>query len=203
MGNVFTRGWLLVGHESLIPKPNDYFVSRMGTVSVILTRNKQGEILVLLNCCTHRGLKVCGYHQGNSAAFTCPYHGWSYSTDRDRISQPGALVGVPRSEEGYGGNLDREAWGLERCPNVVNYKGTVWANWDLAAMPFEDYLGHMLMFLDCVLDHRDGSPGGLEVIGGVQKWRVRSNWKLSAKNFVGDLYHEVSHQSANLAEIGP
>ena len=40
-----TRGWLLVGHESLIPKPNDYFVSRMGTESVILTRNKQGEIL--------------------------------------------------------------------------------------------------------------------------------------------------------------
>ena len=84
MENVFTLGWLLVGHESLIPKPNDYFGSRMGTVSVILTRNKQGEILVLLNSCTHRGLKVCGYHQGNSAAFTCPYHGWSYSTDRDR-----------------------------------------------------------------------------------------------------------------------
>jgi len=40
MENVFTRGWLLVGHESLIPKPNNYFVSRMGTESVILTRNK-------------------------------------------------------------------------------------------------------------------------------------------------------------------
>ena len=67
----------------------------------------------------------------------------------------------------------------------------------------EDYLGDMRMFLDCVLDHRDGSAGGSEVIGGVQKWRVQSNWKLSAENFVGDLYHEVSHQSANLAEIGP
>jgi phenylpropionate dioxygenase-like ring-hydroxylating dioxygenase large terminal subunit len=42
MENVFTRGWLLVGHESLIPKPNDYFISRMGQESVILTRNKQG-----------------------------------------------------------------------------------------------------------------------------------------------------------------
>jgi len=203
MENIFTPGWLLVGHESLIPKPNDYFVSRMGTESVILTRNKQGEILVLLNSCTHRGMKVCRYDQGNSAVFTCPYHGWSFSTDRERVSQPGALVGVPRSEEGYGGKLDREGWGLERCPHVVNYKGTVWANWDSAAMPFEDYLGDMRMFLDCVLDHRDGSAGGSEVIGGVQKWRVRSNWKLSAENFVDDLYHEVSHQSANLAEIGP
>jgi phenylpropionate dioxygenase-like ring-hydroxylating dioxygenase large terminal subunit len=89
---------------------------------------------------------------------------------------------VPGSEEGYGGKLDREAWGLERCPHVLNYKGTVWANWDSAAMPFEDYLGDMRMFLDCALDHRDGSPGGSEIIGGVQKWRVRSNWKLSAEN---------------------
>jgi phenylpropionate dioxygenase-like ring-hydroxylating dioxygenase large terminal subunit len=66
-----------------------------------------------------------------------------------------------------------------------------------------DYLGDMRLFLDCALDHRDGSPGGSEVIGGVQKWRARGNWKLSAENFVGDPYHEASHKPDNLAEIGP
>ena len=43
---VFTRAWLLVGHEGLIPDPDDYFVSRMGKDSVILTRNQQNEIMV-------------------------------------------------------------------------------------------------------------------------------------------------------------
>ena len=32
---VFTRAWLLVGHEGLIPEPDDYFVSRMGKDSVM------------------------------------------------------------------------------------------------------------------------------------------------------------------------
>ena len=27
---VFSRAWLFVGHETQIPKPGDYFVSRMG-----------------------------------------------------------------------------------------------------------------------------------------------------------------------------
>lgn len=200
---IFARGWLLVGHESLIPRPNDYFVSRMGKDSVILTRNAQGEVLVLLNSCPHRGMRVCRYDQGNAAVLTCPYHGWSFSTDRSRVARPGALVGVPRLEEGYGGTLDREAWGLPLCPNVVNYKGTIWASWDAAAPAFLEYLGDMKLFLDCALDRRDGREGGSELLGGVQKWRVKCNWKLCAENFIGDLYHEVSHQSANLAQIGP
>ena len=33
---LFTRAWLFVGHESLIAKPGDFFVSRMGKESVIL-----------------------------------------------------------------------------------------------------------------------------------------------------------------------
>jgi len=50
----------------------------MGKDSVILTRNQQNEIMVFLNSCPHRGMKVCRYDQGNEAVFTCPYHGWTY-----------------------------------------------------------------------------------------------------------------------------
>jgi phenylpropionate dioxygenase-like ring-hydroxylating dioxygenase large terminal subunit len=199
---VFTRAWLLVGHEGLIPDPDDYFVSRMGKDSVILTRNQQNEIMVFLNSCPHRGMKVCRYDQGNEAVFTCPYHGWSFSTNRDRVEVPGQLVGVPHFEAGYSGNLDRVKWGLPRCPNVINYKGSIWASWDPDAPAFEDYLGDMKLYLDTALDHRDGAPGGSELLGGVQKWRIRCNWKTVSENFAGDLYHGISHQSANLAEIG-
>ena len=50
---------------------------------------------------------------------------------------------------------------------------------------------------------RDGSPGGSEVVAGVQKWRVRCNWKFAPENFVGDLYHDISHRSVDIIGIGP
>ena len=46
---LFARAWLFVGHESLIPKPGDFYVSRMGEESVILCRDQAGAVHVFLN----------------------------------------------------------------------------------------------------------------------------------------------------------
>ncbi|MGD9941651.1 MAG: aromatic ring-hydroxylating dioxygenase subunit alpha [Burkholderiaceae bacterium] len=200
---VFSRAWLFVGHEALVPKPDDYFVSRMGTDSVILTRDRQGQLHVFLNTCTHRGMTLCRYDQGNSRTFSCPYHGWSFSTDGKLVDRPGALLGVPGFDTHYHGELQKKDWGLKRVAKVENYKGTVWATWDEGAPPFLEYVGDMKHYLDYALDHRDGSPGGSDVIAGVQKWRVHANWKLASENFIGDLYHDISHRSVDLVGIGP
>ena len=139
---LFTRAWLFVGHESQIPKPGDFFVSRMGDESVILCRDAQGAVHVFLNSCRHRGMKVCRYEQGNTSLFVCPYHSWSYTTD-------GKLQGVPLYRVLYEGTLrarglvadrGRRSW---RC-----YKGTVWASWDPQAPDFLD------------LSRRRGGPSG-------------------------------------------
>lgn len=200
---IFSRAWLFVGHESLVPKPDDYFVSRMGTESVILTRDRQGQIQVMLNSCAHRGMKLCRYDHGNNRTFTCPYHGWSFSTDGKLVEKPGELVGVPGHATHYKGELDKKQWGLKTVAQVVNYKGAIWATWDPDAPPFLDYIGNMRLYLDAALDHRDGSAGGSEVIGGVQKWRVKCNWKFAPENFIGDLYHDISHRSVDIVGIGP
>jgi len=115
---VFARAWLFVGHESQIPEPGDYVVSGMGEESVILCRDRRGEIHVFLNSCRHRGMKVCRYDEGTTTVFTCPYHGWSYGTD-------GKLVGVPFFREAYHSTLDRSQWGLVEVAQLCRYKGTV------------------------------------------------------------------------------
>jgi phenylpropionate dioxygenase-like ring-hydroxylating dioxygenase large terminal subunit len=45
---VFARAWLLVGHESQIPGPGDFFVSSMGEESVILCRDRAQKVHVFL-----------------------------------------------------------------------------------------------------------------------------------------------------------
>jgi phenylpropionate dioxygenase-like ring-hydroxylating dioxygenase large terminal subunit len=200
---IFRRGWLFVGHESQVPKPDDFYVSRMGEDSVILTRDRQGKLHVLLNSCRHRGMKLCRYDEGNTRLFSCPYHAWGYSTDGNLVSTPGELVGVPGYKKYYHEKLDKREWGLIQVAQMVNYRGTIWATWDKNAAPFEDYLGGMRLWLDSALDHRDGREGGSTILVGVQKWRTNCNWKFAATNFVGDAAHGVSHKSVNLVGINP
>ncbi len=193
---IFTRAWLFVGHESQVAKPGDFFVSSMGEESVILCRDRQGEIHVFLNSCMHRGMKVCRYDEGNTPIFTCPYHGWSFATD-------GALVGVPFYKDAYHEELDKSQWGLIRVPRMINYKGGIWATWDPNAPDFLDYIGGFRTYLDILFDGWDGAEGGTEIIGGIEKWMVPSNWKFPAENFIGDRYHNISHRSVDLVGIGP
>jgi phenylpropionate dioxygenase-like ring-hydroxylating dioxygenase large terminal subunit len=193
---VFARAWLFIGHESQVPNPGDFFLSRMGEESVILTRDRKSQIHVLLNSCRHRGMKVCRYDQGNANLFTCPYHKWSYSTD-------GSLHGVPQHATIYAGALDKSKHSLVEPPHVTNYKGSIWASWDPDAPPLLEYLGPMKDHLDIALDSRDGREGNVEVVGGVQKWIIPCNWKIPSENFLGDSYHGPSHMSADMVGIGP
>src|SRR5262245_45003639 len=77
MERLFGRAWLVLGHESQVKAPGDYFTTRMGREPVIVV-NDAGEIHALINRCAHRGSMVCAEGRGNTERFVCPYHGLSY-----------------------------------------------------------------------------------------------------------------------------
>lgn len=202
--SLFSRAWLFVGHTSQIPDPGDYFVSRMGTDSVILTRDSEGDVNVLLNSCRHRGMKLCRYDEGNTLRLRCTYHGWTYSIDGALVSTPGELYAVPQYRKTYSEAFDKAQWGLVPVPRVTDYKGLIFANWDPEAVDFEEYLGGFKLWLDNLTDAIDGDAGATEALPGVQKWRVGCNWKLATENFLGDSYHApTTHASVEAVGIGP
>ena len=197
MKQVFGRAWLFVGHQSQIPNPYDFFVSRMGAESVIMTRDKTGQIHVFLNTCRHRGMKVCRYDDGNTLVFTCPFHGWSYDTD-------GRLVGVPYQDAAYKGDLDKSKWGLHEVAQMCNYYGSIWATWDRKAPSFEDYLGPFATQVRRCFEGSDGEDNGVELFNPAIKWRIPTNWKFPGFSFDGDSAHgAMTHRSVNVAAIGP
>ena len=86
MEKIFLHHWILAGHTSQISNSGDYFLLEFDKESVIITRTKNDEIKAYLNVCRHRGSHICLEKNGNAAAFTCPYHAWSYDLDGNLIA---------------------------------------------------------------------------------------------------------------------
>ena len=182
---IFGRAWLCIGHESLVPNPNDFFLTYMGEDPVILTRDANGQLHAFLNMCRHRGNRVARADDGNAKNFMCTYHGWTYSNE-------GKLVSVPGLQEAYYGELDADKLGLVEVAQLSNFAGLVFATWDPEAPPFSDYVGDFGYYLQKMFNHRDA---GVTLIGP-QKWIVPGNWKLPTDNFAGDAYHfPLTHKS--------
>ncbi len=192
---VIAPSWSFVGHTSQLPNNGDFFMSRCGAEPVIVSRDQDGKIHVLLNSCRHRGMPVCRYDNGTTQRFLCTYHGWSYGLD-------GSLKGVPKFDDRYMGRLDKEKWSLIPA-QVCIYYGSIWATFDESQPSFEDYLGpDMQFYLRSLLQGPDGEDDGYEVIGGIVKWQIPCNWKFGAENFAGDHYHGQSHVSVERLSVG-
>ncbi len=181
----FYRGhWCYVGLECEIAQAGDFKRTKIGERSVILVRAADGEVHVVENRCAHRGVAFCRERQGNAKSFTCPYHQWSYSLKGDLTGLP-FKRGVKRDGQVQGGmpaDFRVEDHGLNRL-KVACRGGVVFASFDHAVEPFEDYLGaDVLAYFDRVFGHRP-----LTLLG-YSRQRIPANWKLMQEN-IKDPYH--------------
>ena len=182
---IWYRTWVYVGHESEIPEPNDYVLKWIGHQPVIMTRDRQGRIHLLLNRCTHRANLVCDAEQGNSSAFRCPYHGWTFANT-------GALLGYPFSS-GYGGGELKGELGLACVPRMESYQGFVFGSFAEDGPSLAEHLGAAAGEIDRLV--RLSPEGRIELRAGWLKHKVRANWKFLLENETDGYHPQFVHAS--------
>lgn len=90
---IFMPAWHFACHVNELSGPGDFVVRDVFDQSVILTRDRQGEIHAFHNVCQHRGNRLISDEtRGNrKGVIRCAYHSWCYGLD-------GSLRAAPRSE---------------------------------------------------------------------------------------------------------
>jgi len=172
---VFRRMPLCLGRADQLPEPGSMIARDLLGLPLLIVRDRDGGVRVLLNVCRHRGARLLEAQETvcRQSTLSCPYHAWTYELD-------GALRGIPGAE-GFP-CLQRAERGLRQLPSAVRH-GFIWAVLDpqASAIDVAGFLGDI---------DRDLASLGLE---GHHFFRQRvqrraCNWKL-----VMDAFQEVYH----------
>jgi phenylpropionate dioxygenase-like ring-hydroxylating dioxygenase large terminal subunit len=182
---IWYRTWVYVGHVSEIQEPNDYVLKSIGPQPVIMTRDREGEVHLLLNRCSHRANMVCDAPKGNSSAFRCPYHGWTFSNT-------GKLLGYPFNS-GYGGTELKAQLGLGRVPRVESIHGFVFGSFAPDGASLGEHLGSASEAFDRLV--RLSPTNEIELTAGWVQHRVKANWKMLLENETDGYHPQFVHAS--------
>jgi Rieske 2Fe-2S family protein len=175
----YCASWVCVGRTEQVSQPGDYFLREVAGESIIVTRDKGGEVRAFYNVCRHRGTRMCTEQNGNLAGrIQCPYHGWTYALD-------GTLLGAPHMDEGF----HREEFPLNRV-HVATWEGHIFLNLGEGALPLASQLGEL------PAKFANWRMGELRLYKRIV-YGVKANWKLIVQNYNECLHCPLLHPTLN------
>lgn len=169
---IFRRRWLCVGLAAELPEPGSFLVVPIEGESLLIVRDRDGEIRAFHNVCRHRGTRLCAEPSGAVGKYVvCPYHAWAYELS-------GGLAAAPNMDEVEG--FDPADYPLHPVATHV-WDGLVFVNLDRAATPFAEALPGLVTNL---------ADWNLRDLVPVHKteYEVEANWKLLCQNY-SECYH--------------
>jgi Rieske 2Fe-2S family protein len=168
---IFSNLWLLVGHQSQLPKPGDYFLVNIAAESLIITRDQRSTTRAFYNVCRHRGSRLCQETKGHLPAIQCPYHAWTYGLD-------GRLIGAPHMEEVPG--FDKAEYSLNPLSLGV-WEGFIFVNLAKTPLPLIEWFAPLAGKF---------SHWNMSILRPAHRieYEVRANWKLMFENY-SECYH--------------
>ena len=196
---VFATTWVAVGCTSDLKNPGDAIVADAAGQSIIVVRNKEGQLRAFYNVCRHRGAQLLTPDQTHVRKFfRCPYHSWAYDFDGRCLGTPLFTdSAIPEDQQAIfdmrARKFDKADYGL--LPVHVDTWGClVFVNLEAEPMPLAEQLGDLATRLGGYrLDEQE--------LVRTMRYDVKANYKLIAENFM-ECYH-IPWVHPGLAKISP
>lgn len=178
---IFRRSWVFAGAEAELEEPGAVRPTEVAGTSILLVRDRTGELRAFHNFCRHRGTLLVA-EPCVARTLTCPYHAWVYGLNGKLKSRP-HFHGPNKLERFEDGACDHLSLAPVRC-EVWN--GCIFVNLSGDAAPLMDWLKPMLTRLA----QFDFSP--IRWIGR-KSYRIKSNWKLVLENYMEGYHVFAAH----------
>jgi phenylpropionate dioxygenase-like ring-hydroxylating dioxygenase large terminal subunit len=179
--HIFRKNWLTVGRIQQIPNPGDYFTIDICNDLLVVVKGEDELVRVMSRVCRHRWMEVV-QGSGNSKAFRCPYHGWTYDLK-------GNLRAAPSMDKQ---NFDKKQCNLPQL-KVEIWQGFIFVNYDINAQPLGDSLKGLEKKLE---NYQLSNMQTIEPITYESDW----NWKVMVEN-ASEVYHLGLHQDTLLSNL--
>ena len=181
MESLWPRAWQWACREEHVPDVGDTYVYDIGHYSVIVVRSADDTIEAFLNSCTHRGTRILAAQgSGYGAAFTCPFHGWSWELN-------GSIRNIPGRWDFP--HVNSATHDLQRV-KCERWGGFVFINMDLEAGPLTDYL-------DVLPEHFKHFPLERRRIKLHVQKTLPANWKAAQEAFMEAYHNFETHDAPN------
>ena len=180
---IFKNNWTMIGVASSVPNPGDAKPFNLLGIPILIVRNKENEVKVFHNVCSHRGFKLVDQECKLKNVIRCPYHSWSYDFN-------GKLTVTPH----LGGLGKHEVEGFDKNKsNLKEIKSNIWMdlifiNINSNAKPFEDFIKPLEDRWSKFISKKDQKLIRHSTDNGYFNMTVNSNWKFAIENYC-ESYH--------------
>ena len=180
---IFKNNWTMIGVASSVPNPGDAKPFNLLGIPILIVRNKENEVKVFHNVCSHRGFKLVDQECKLKNVIRCPYHSWSYDFN-------GKLTATPH----IGGLGKHEVEGFDKNnSNLKEIKSNIWMdlifiNINSNAKPFEDFIKPLEDRWSKFISKKDQKLIRHSTDNGYFNMTVNSNWKFAIENYC-ESYH--------------
>lgn len=201
LDRIFGRSWVPVCITDELAEPGSFVVFEVAGRSLIVCRNRAGELCAHHNVCRHRGTRLVDDESGRvERFFQCPYHAWAYDLDGVLLGTPlfTPESGIPPDQQGIFdmsdvSSFDKSDYGLYPA-RVDTWGCLVFVCLDQEAPSLADELGDLP---ERLAGYRLAEHHLLRRV----EYEIAANWKLVAENFME--YYHLPWVHPGLVKVSP